>query len=72
MSSNCVYGGGSCSISSDAVMTDRTIFLVVFFIFVGIIASIIVCCCFRKSCPLYGDCARRPKDAKNLDDKRRP
>lgn len=59
---NCVYGGGSCTASDatdpDVAVTDRTIALIVVYVFVGIFFSVIVICCFSKRCPLFGDCER--------------
>jgi len=56
-SANCVYGGGSCSSgSSTPALKERTIILFAIHFAVALFFSILVICCFVKSCPWFGDC----------------
>ena len=61
---NCVYGGGSCSLTSNndgeqiLGMKERTFILFMIFMLMGIGFSILVICCFVRKCPCFGDCER--------------
>ena len=70
---NCLFGGGSCTSSSSSssstfvsevlgwnsdLVNDSTLVLLAFSAALALLLTIIVVCCYAKSCPCHGNCER--------------
>jgi len=71
---NCLFGGGSCTSSSSSssdssfvsgvlgwnsdLVNDSTLVLLAFSLALALLLTIIVVCCYAKSCPCHGNCER--------------
>ena len=63
---NCLFGGGSCTYtggdgtlgSYSDLVNDSTLVLLALSAALALLLTIIVVCCYAKSCPCHGNCER--------------